>query len=197
MDNTDHNISTFGDYTETGKDTVKGRLILGFQSATLNLDELWEHSALSAKYLSTFWGNFFPEEHSGKMLRRQVTDKVLYACGELLGNAVKFSYNPEYLLEIALFLHENELRIYVSNSVHPDEAEKFKAFVRRIVTEDTDMMFLEQMEQNAEEEGSGQSGIGILTMINEYGLKLSWKFENDETGVTTVTTLARLPIVKQ
>ncbi len=196
MDN--QNILTFGDYTEIGKDTVKGRcrLILSFQSGTLNLDELWENSALSAKYLSTFWGNFFPEEHSGKTLRRQVTDKVLYACGELLGNAVKFSYSPEYLLEICLFLYHDELRIYVSNSVRPDEIKKFEAFVRRIVTEDTLMLFLEQMEQNAAEEDSGQSGIGILTMINDYGLKLSWKFETDESGVITVTTLARLPIVK-
>ncbi len=192
------NVSVFGDYTEIGEDAVKGRcrLILSFQSGTLDLDELWENSALSAKYLSTFWGNFFPEEHSGKTLRRQVTDKVLYACGELLGNAVKFSYSNEYLLEICLFLHHSELRIYVSNSVRPDEAEKFKAFVRRIVTEDTLMLFLEQMEQNAAEEDNGQSGIGILTMINDYGLKLSWKFETDESGVVTVTTLARLPIVK-
>jgi hypothetical protein len=192
----DNMNQTFGDYTESGKDTVKGRLLLGFQSATLNLDELWESSALSAKYLSTFWGNFFPEDHSGKKLRKNVTDKVLYACGELLGNAVKFNYHPEYLIDICLFLHHDELRIYVSNSVRQDDVKKFEALVRRIVTEDTNMLFLEQMERNAAEEGSGQSGIGILTMINDYGLKLSWKFSTDESGVVTVTTLARLPIVK-
>ncbi len=186
----------FGDFIEMDEGDMKGRLSLSFQAMTLNIDELWEGSSLSAKFLSTFWGKFFPDHCSiSPHIRKQVEDEVHYISGELLGNAVKFSYEPEYMIEICLYLCEKELRFYVTNSVHPDSEGNFQMFITKILSEDTSVLFLEQLEKSASGE-SNESGVGFLTMINDYGVMLSWKFGENARGIKTVTTLARLPIVR-
>lgn len=186
----------FGAFIEMNEGDMKGRLSLSFQAMTLNIDELWEGSTLSAKFLSTFWGKFFPDHCSvSQHIRKQVEDEVHYVSGELLGNAVKFSHEPEYMIEICLYLCERELRFYVTNSLNPDDEDEFQAFITRILNEDTSALFLEQLEKSASGE-SDESGVGFLTMINDYGITLSWKFEKKARGMKTVTTLARLPIVR-
>lgn len=187
----------FGDFIEISEGEMKGRLSLSFQAMNLDIDQLWEGSTLSAKFLSTFWGKFFPD-HSGVSahIRKQVADEVHYIAGELLGNAVKFSYEPEYMIEICLYLYEKELRFYITNSLSAESQDKLQRFITRILTEDTSALFLEQIEKSAAGEND-ESGVGFLTMINDYGIRLSWKFEENTRGVKTVTTLARLPIVRE
>lgn len=191
------NIVIFGDFTDTNDGEIRGRLALSFQSQTLNLDELWESSSLSAKFLSTFWGKFFPKSdpESGR-IRKDVEDEILYISGELLGNAVKFSFEPSFLAEICLYLHESELRFYVTNSINPNNIEQFQNFIKRVLSEDASELFLEQMEKSVAEE-SHDSGVGFLTLMNDYGVSLAWKFEEKLSGLNTVTTLARLPIVRK
>jgi hypothetical protein len=163
----------FGNFVEVNEGDMKGRLSLNFQAMTLNIDELWEGSSLSAKFLSTFWGKFFPDHcNIAPHIRKQVEDEVHYISGELLGNAVKFSFEPEYMIEICLYLCEKELRFYVTNSLNPEGEDKFQAFITRILTEDTSALFLEQLEKSASGE-SDESGVGFLTMINDYGIMLS------------------------
>lgn len=187
----------FGKYVEPGEGEIEGHLSLSFHSNTLNMDELWESSSLSAKFLSTFWGKFLPvSEATSGQLRKKIQDEVHYIAGELLGNAVKFSYDPEFLIEICVYLHENELRIYVKNSVKPEDLIKFQNVINRLLSEDPTAYFLEQIEKSASHD-STESGVGFLTLINDYGVNLSWKFEEKISGVQIVTTLARIPIVRK
>lgn len=193
----ENKVITFGDFIEQGIGKIEGHLSLSFHSQTLNMDELWESSSLSAKFLSTFWGKFLPVSDPGSApLRKKIQDEVHYISGELLGNAVKFSYDPEFLIEICLYLHENELRFYVSNSVRPEDLDKFQNFIKRLLSEDPGAYFLEQMEKSAAED-STESGVGFLTLINDYGVNLSWKFEEKASGVNIVTTLAKVPVVRK
>ncbi len=193
----ENSVITFGEFIEPGEGKIEGHLSLSFHSQTLNMDELWESSSLSAKFLSTFWGKFLPISDSASVpLRKKIQDEVHYISGELLGNAVKFSYDPEFLIEICLYLHDNELRFYVSNSVRPEDLEKFQNFIKRLLSEDPAAYFLEQMEKSAAE-GSTESGVGFLTLINDYGVNLSWKFEEKASGINIVTTLARVPVVRK
>lgn len=187
----------FGNFVEMREGDMKGRLSLSFQAMTLNIDELWEGSALSARFLSTFWGKFLPDNSRiPPHVRKRVQDEVHYISGELMGNAVKFSFQPEYLIEICLYLYENELRVYVTNSLDPDDEDKFREVIRRILTEDPMELFLEQIEKSANEDNN-ESGVGFLTMIVNYGVNLSWKFEEKSPGIKSVTTLAQLPITRE
>jgi hypothetical protein len=56
-------------------------------------------------------------------------------------------------------------------------------------------LFIKQLESSGEGRGSG-SGLGYLTMINDYGAELAWKFEpyEGDSRVKKVTTLVKLPI---
>ena len=183
----------FGEFVEVKEGEIKGRLALSFYSNILNINELWENSSLSAGFLSTFWGNFFPKTDSkfGRT-RKEMQEEIRYISGELLGNAVKFSYEPGFMAEICLYLHEQELRFYVRNSINPDHVKTFQLRIHEILTGNTNQLFLEQMEKTVD--SGDESGIGLLTLINDYGVKLAWKFEKNPLGFNVVTTLARLPI---
>jgi hypothetical protein len=190
----DNNTVIFGDYIEPEDGNIIGRMSLCFQSGTLNLDELWESSSLSAKFLSTFWGSFFPvHDPFSEKVKKLVEDEVHYICAELLGNAVKFSYEPQFMIEICLYLHHHELRFYVTNSLNPYHIDVFQEFIQRILNENPQELFLEQMEKNVLEE-SMESGVGYLTLVKDYNVTLAWKFQ--ETEKRTVTVLARLPVVR-
>ncbi len=189
-------IVIFGDYVEPDEGDIIGRLSLSFQSGTLNIDELWEGSSLSANFLSTFWGKFFPvHDHDSVAHRERMQDEVHYICSELLGNAVKFSYIPDFMIEICLYLHEKELRFYVTNSVNPEYLEKFQFLIKRILNEDTQELFLEQLERSTLE-GNDESGVGYLTIINDYQVSLAWKFQHIKPEFQSVTVLARLPVIR-
>jgi len=41
---------------------------------------------------------------------------------------------------------------------------------------------------------SGGSGLGLITMANDYGAKLGWKFDDLGDGACRVTTQVRLEI---
>ncbi len=183
-----------GDFVEANEGRVKGRLVLSFQSECLNLDSLWQHSTTLAHFLSVFWGGFLPSAHMGiERTRKQVQGEIMYVAGELLGNAIKFSNQTDFLAEICLYLHDEELRFYVQNSVDPDDIAEFQNFIRALLTQDTSALFLEQIEKSTEH-ASRESGVGLLTLINDYEVDLAWKFEKSESGADIVTTLARMPI---
>ena len=191
----DMNERYFGDYLEAS-DSIKEYMDMNFSSSTLNINDLWESSALSAKFLSSFWGKFFPlsdKEH--RESRRVMEDSVRFIAAELLGNAVKFGYGKEFDIRINLHMEQNELRFYVTNTVDPAAIDGFQAFILRLLTEDLNELYLAQMEKNAEA-GSTESRMGYLTMILDYDANLSWKFQK-AGGADIVTTAARLPVVRQ
>ncbi|QTA80769.1 Uncharacterized protein dnl_30820 [Desulfonema limicola] len=188
------NVKIFGDYVEL--DNVKEYMVISFSANTLAIDELWDSSALSARFLSGFWGNFFPKTglQAGN-IRNDVKDSVRYIAAELLGNAVKFSFLPEFIIKIGLYMINGELRFYVTNSVAPNHIDEFQDFIQTIMSHDPNDLYLQQMEKNAEQ-GNMESRMGFLTMILDYESLIAWKFGKDD-GIDTVTTLVRLPIVRK
>ncbi len=185
----------FGNFTEMNDN--EEHMLIKFRAATLNMDELWESGSLSASFLSRFWGTFFPShDKTSKRVKAEMKDAVRFIAGELIGNAVKFTYEPHFLIKITLCMSDNELHFYVTNSISPEDDKEYQTFVEKIVTEDPDELYLEQMEKNALEENE-ESRMGFLTMILDYGAVPTWKFEKDEdSGVRTVTTMVRLPVVR-
>ena len=53
-----------------------------------------------------------------------------------------------------------------------------------------------KVEQSLEDENSEASGLGLLTMINDYSAKLGWKFETtkENPNIIDVTTMAQIQI---
>ena len=78
-----------------------------------------------------------------------------------------------------------------TNTVGPKQAAVYRAFINRLVASDPNEMYLEQLEKSVD---GDVSGLGFLTMINDYAATLAWMFEATESGAVTVTTHVALAI---
>lgn len=184
----------FGDYIELNVN-IKEYMVISFSVATLDIDELWDNSALSAKFLSCFWGYFcLKGDKKARQIRNEFEDSVRYISAELLGNAVKFNYYPEFTIKIGLYIVSGELRFYITNSIDPDKISEFQNFIQCTLSKNLKELYLTQMENNAKK-GSTESRMGFLTIMLNYESILAWKFEKDE-NIDIVTTMVRLPIVR-
>ncbi len=185
----------FGNYIEM-EDTPE-YLIISFSSSAMSIHDRWRTNSLSADFLADYWGTFFPAHgNSRKSGKVEVKDAVGYIANELLENAIKFSYeDANRPVKIGLFLCESELRFYVSNSIRPEKVGEFQDFIGKIMSLDTEELYLHQLESNAKDENATESGLGYLTILNDYDAELAWKFEQFEK-CTTVTTMVRMEIVR-
>jgi hypothetical protein len=110
---------------------------------------------------------------------------------------MKFSYSPaEQPVSIGLHLDHEMMRFYVTNSVDPTTVADFQVFIQQILTEDTDELYMEQLEKNADDDESEGSHLGFLTMINDYEANLAWRFEEiqQDPEIIVVTTMVKLTV---
>lgn len=193
----------FGDFVD-GRQTQE-YLIIGFSPTSIPLKQRWRNSGLSADFLADYVSTFFvSEDDDSDDQQAEIKDAVSYVANELLENAMKFSYDAsKHPVGIGLHLKQEVVRFYVTNCVNPSQLNGFKSFIQEILSEDPDDLYLRQLEENAEDENNSDSGLGFLTMINDYEAKLAWKFEiveetpELERGVenlVTVTTMVQLTI---
>jgi hypothetical protein len=189
---------TFGNFVEMADS--QEYLIISFSSATLSIQDRWRNNSLSADFLANYWGTFFPVHNTlSKHHRSEVQDTVSYIANELLENAIKFSYEPTKLpIRIGLYLSNNFLRFYVTNSVNPQTVEHFQEYIQKLLTGDPGELYIRQLESNASNDESTESRLGFLTMLNDYAARLAWKFDaNDQDPeVVVVTTMVELEIIR-
>lgn len=186
----------FGDFVEKDAKDQEYLLIV-FSPTAIPLQQRWRNNGLSADFLSDYLSTFFPgEDNASSERRKEIKGAVSYLANELLENAMKYNYaSPEYPVSISMHLAQDNIRFYAINSVNPNAVATFQAFIRRLLTDDTHELWMNQLTKNTNLEGSG-SGLGYLTMINDYGAQVAWKFEpyEDDPKVMKVITLVQLPI---
>lgn len=93
-------------------------------------------------------------------------------------------------------MNSDSLVFLVTNSVTPEAIAKFQVFIKELTTSDPDELYIRILERNAQSESDHQSGLGLLSMINDYQAKLGWKFEcvQQNPDVMTVTTMVQLTV---
>jgi hypothetical protein len=191
---------TFGNFIEMGDS--QEYLIISFSSSRLSIQDRWRNNSLSADFLANYWGSFFPlYPDDPKQRRAEVQDTVSYIANELLENAIKFGSEPEQIpVKIGIYLSKDMLRFYVTNSLDPAVVPIFQKYIQELLREDPGELYVRQIERNASEEGSTESRLGFLTLLNDYEAKLSWKFDivPNELGhdCHVVTTMVELDIVR-
>jgi len=191
----------FGDFIEPRSDDVE-YLIVGFSSASLPLKQRWKNKGLSADFIAGYLQTFFVGRKNqdktllnGETIPAHSRNATKYIANELLENAMKFSdESAKYSTRISFYLHEDNLIFYVTNSISDDNKEKFQNYIRKLLANDANTLYIEQMEANALDPDSTASGLGFLSMMCDYSAKLAWKFgilrgDNDEGFVSTVTTM--------
>ncbi len=175
-------------------------LIVGFSPSSVPLKQRWRNNGLSADFLADYFTTFFPSSQSDRTesdRQAQIKSAVSYIANELLENAIKFNdETSQYPISIHLQLHNDKLVFLTTNSISAEAAEKFHAFIQELMASDSNELYIHQLEKSAEDESNTISGLGILTMINDYLAEIGWKFETvqKETEVITVTTMVQLAV---
>jgi hypothetical protein len=188
---------TFGDFIEIRGESDEF-LKIAFSPSSVPIQQRWRNNGLSADFLADYVSTFFPGDDPESSDRQaEVRDTVSYIANELLENAMKFTPpTSSDAVSIVMHLRRDAIVLYVSNSLDSGSVVEFQEFITRLLTEDTDALHMQRMMEAGSGEQETESGLGLLTMVNDYSADLAWKFQagRKQAGVTTVTTMARVSV---
>ncbi len=188
---------TFGDFIEP-QERCGEHLKIGFYASSLPLEQRWRNNGLSADFLANYLSTLYLGEDPESIKRQtKLRDAVSYIANELLENALKFDHDPSHhAVSIEMCLAADVITLYATNSIDPADIGPFQKLIDRLLTEDPDTLYIEQLERNADPENYGVSRVGLLSMLNDYGIVLAWKFEplGQDLGCMCVTTMARFEV---
>ncbi|MGB3201866.1 MAG: ATP-binding protein [Nodosilinea sp.] len=163
-------------------DNSKEYLTICFSPSASARQQRWRNYGLSADFLGDYFATFFPggsakDGTADELMQRDtVRAAISYIANELLENAIKYhtDRSPEPI-SISLFLYEDYIVFQSLNLVEPLLAEQFQAFIQDILNAvDFDTLFAQQLEKAAT--GHGESHMGFLTMMGDYGVEFGWGF---------------------
>ncbi|AFZ07794.1 hypothetical protein Osc7112_3422 [Oscillatoria nigro-viridis PCC 7112] len=176
-------------------------LELTFTPSSRPIKQRWRNNRLSAHFVADYLSSFLPVDEEDARSEKRIKESkgaVSYVANELLENAIKFNNDDtHYKVRFGIhFLGEIEVTavIFASNSVNSQGANKLKEFIEEILDSDPNELYLQQVEKNAESE-SDTSGLGLLTMINDYSAKIGWKFDRrPDSDTIIVTTVVQIRV---
>ena len=151
----------------------------------------WQHCGATSEFLGDFFalrlagdgGDYNEARHS-----------IGYLANELLENAVKFRHGDGILLEASL--DGERFEICIRNRIDQETACKFRELLAELTTRDPGELLIERIEENAENAHSSGSGLGLLTLMSDYGARLGWRFQLEtDTNTVRLDTYAALDIV--
>ncbi|MCB1607573.1 MAG: hypothetical protein KDI71_11410 [Xanthomonadales bacterium] len=116
---------------------------------------------------------------------------LTYAVNEMVENAVKFGQGEE--IQLRALLEGDQLLVSVSSCAPEDIAKRYQSVVEEIAAGDPLMLLMERVERNAAEGPSAGSGLGLLSIMTDYGASLGWRFQQRDEAVA-ISTMARLKI---
>ena len=192
----------FGDFVESFP-PAQDLLELTFTPNSLPIKKRWFSNRLSANFMADYFSNFLQVDEDDPAQKRRIKEckgAVSYVANELLENAIKFNnQGTNFKIKFGIyFIEEADLTavLFATNSVSAEGLDKFQKFIQELLCSDPEKLYVQQIEKSAQEEYSGESGLGFLTMINDYSAKLGWKFEivQKDPKMIAVTTMVLVPV---
>lgn len=189
----------FGDFREE-LPTSDQFLVISFSPCSIPLKQRWRNNGLSADFVADYLTTFFPaSEDDPSTVDRQVELKgaVSYIANELLENAMKFHDEPSLApIQFGIHLLNETVVLFSKNCVSPPVLAKFKQVINKLTTIDLEELYISQLETLAEEENGHASGLGLITIMQDYGAKLGWKIETlaQDPAIITITTMVQLEV---
>ena len=195
-------IEVFGEFIEEfipNSDFLE----LSFTSSSQANQRRWRNNRLSAHFIADYFANLlnFDENDLANEKRiKEIKSTISYISNELLENAIKFHENTKsHQVKLGMsFLEDTDMAIviYTKNSIYSEKVQKYQAFINLLLTEDANELYVQQIETASAEEESKASGLGLLTLINDYSAKLGWKFEpeSSQPEIIAVTTMVQVVV---
>jgi hypothetical protein len=184
----------FGNFTE--QDQTQRYLMLHFPFTSLPVQDRWRNNGLAADFLAEYWETLSRRNpYLSPYICKEAKDAIRYIANELLENAVKFDYTPvQSPIIITFYFSDSALRFHITNSIDPQEVEQFQHYIKQLLSENLDRLYIQQLERNARTPHSTESHLGLLTICHNYQAQLGWEFETLQSSpeVIIVTTMAQL-----
>ncbi|MER9121135.1 ATP-binding protein [Mesorhizobium sp. M0954] len=154
------------------------------------LDLSWRHCATTSDFIADLFALRFRSSRNDYM---EVRHSIGYLVNELIENAVKFRAPGEILIEASM---DSEcFKLKVSNDLDGEDASEFQSLLEDITVGDPMDLLIQRIEANAANPDVGGSGLGLLTLMSDYGARLAWIFSAaDESDRICVETYASIPI---
>lgn len=190
-------VQTFGDFQD---EAIVSReyLTIVFSPSSLPLRERWRTNRLSANFLADYFSTFFPGEGQPAGMsdpKSELMGVITFIANELLENAMKYSdKSATEAVMLTLQLYPDKLVFLTKNKVNAAIEVQLRSFVQTLLTSDPTELYIQQIEEQADAEGSTNSGLGILTIVNDYTARVGWLFEAVEGTGAVVTTKVQLEI---
>lgn len=194
----------FGDYIEEFAGDLDSMEIT-FNPTIRSIKRRWVNNRLSAQFAADYFSAFLPvddEDPKGDRRIKESKGAVSYVANELLENAMKFNDAASHFkVKFGIYFLGQETDeeviaiIYATNSISSESALKFQTFLDTLLAADPEELYVSQVEKSLEED-SDASGLGFLTMINDYEAKLGWKFapSPQNSQILTVTSMAQVKV---
>lgn len=150
----------------------------------------WQHASATCEFL----GDVFAVRHAKNGSDySEARHSIIYLVNELLENAIKFRSPGD--IELRCSLEDGRFEVTVRNHASSDVATRFQSILSELTVRDPGELLIERIEANAADETSSGSGLGLLTLMNDYGARLGWKFMDAPTsGAVVLSTHASLTL---
>lgn len=192
----------FGDFIEEFPPDHDS-LELVFTPTSDRIKNLWSNHRLSAHFLADYFSNFLPLDKAKPeedQLIKNMKGTIGYMSNELLENAMKYNLDAlNFKVKIGIhFVNSPNIVavMFATNSIDGINARKLRTFIQKLFESDPEEFYMQQVLESAESKHSEASGLGFLSMINDYQAKLGWKFEQAQSDpeITIVTTMAQVSL---
>lgn len=191
----------WGDYIEIYEGEMYDFLDIGFSANSRPIKQRWRTNRLSAFFVADYLTTFLPisdDDPNSNKKKDECKGAVSYVANELLENAMKF-HNQETSQPIRFglrFLEKPEISVllFTTNTISQEAKTNLQNFITRLSSHDASELYLEQLELSAQDENITSSGLGLLTMVNDYNARLGWKFVPDTStsDMIFVTTVVQI-----
>jgi len=147
----------------------------------------WPHCGLTSDFL----GDYFSRACAGGIDAVDARHSISYMINEILENAVKFRHGGD--IEIRGSLEADTFEMQIVNRIDAPTASRFRALLSEILEREPGELLLERIEENAVDPGSSGSGLGLLTLMSDYGATMGWSFASGRVSEgVALTTYASL-----
>lgn len=174
--------STFGNYVDVKP--LEGEFLeiaIAMRSGSIEAD--WRMNTLCAEFIAKYIVNTICAHRAEHEIERHdIQDTINYIANEMFENAVKFTSTiGQRTISFKVNNDGNIIRFYVRNSIDKPQVAPFQSLICELLEGDASKMYFERIEANIDNEEESSSGLGYLSIINDYDASIAWKFEPADT----------------
>ena len=189
--------STFGNFVDAESfDSEFLDITISMSSGSIEAD--WRKNTLCAEFIAKYMLNTISTHRSEHEIEpHDIKDTINYIANEMFENAVKFtSAIGNRSISFRVSNDGHTIRFYVRNSIETAHIEPFQILIAELLEGDASEMYFERIEANIENESESTSGLGYLSIMNDYGADIAWKFEPSEENDSPdfVTTMIEINV---